>query len=309
MSERSRRHHKEDPASPIGPSLRSLAACGSLGLALFVAPAVAQVTVGQIDQFDGITTDFWERGDNVDNQLVVTGDGDGSQGRIVTFNVIQWSGDYLAAGVDTVRFQAENLGSQEPLVVRLAFGDQLNPATPGSTWYCSVAGFELLPGQSGTLSFPIDPPAFVSVQGAASVEDVMPDGRAMRILCNPEPSARGAIALGFLALDDIAAIGQGTTDAPALALAPALAPAYPNPFNPATTLSFRLPSAQHAVLMITDLRGRHVQTLVQGALPAGEHTVRWNGLGAAGRPVASGVYLARLRAGDHVQSQRLTLLK
>jgi hypothetical protein len=64
---------------------------------------------------------------------------------------------------------------------------------------------------------------------------------------------------------------------------------YPNPFNPSTTLRFGLPSAGNVSLIVYDVLGREVTTLVRGTLDAGYHTATWNALS-----VASGVYFARL---------------
>lgn len=281
----------------------------ALSLVVLATPASAAVTVGQVDTFDGMSRDFWERGDNVDQRLQLTADGNGANGRLVTFNVIQWSGDYRSAGVDSIRFSMENLGSQEPLVVRIAFGDAINPGTPGSTWYCSLEGIELPVGQSATAAFAIDGLAFTRVQGAASFASVMSDVHAMRILHNPVPDARGSIVIGIMAVDDIEAVGLTTTATPMAAAHTMLSPAYPNPFNPQTTLGFRLAASLPVELVVSDLRGRHVRTLVRGELPAGDHNVVWDGTDDAGRQLGSGVYLARLRAGGVMQMQRLALLK
>ena len=80
--------------------------------------------------------------------------------------------------------------------------------------------------------------------------------------------------------------------------------AYPNPFNPTTTLSFALPEGRHARLEIYDVSGRKVDTLLDEDLPAGRHRVVWQA-GAA----ASGVYFARLQAGGDQAVTRLVLLK
>ncbi len=287
--------------------LLATALCGAIA----AAPASAQVSVGQVDGFDTIgSTDFWERGANVDFALELTADGNGRTGKLVTFNVIQWSGDYLTAGVQAIRMDLENPGSQEPLFIRVALGDALNPGTPGSTWFSSLAAVELAPGQSATVTFDLDELALVRVQGTASHADVLGDVRALRILHNPEAAARGVNVIGFLRVDDITALGGATTAAPAAVAVPRLLPAYPNPFNPATTVSFSLPAAAPRVeLVVTDLRGRLVRTLHAGGLPAGTHRVVWNGQDARGEAMASGVYLGTLRAGTTLQSQRLTLLK
>ncbi len=84
---------------------------------------------------------------------------------------------------------------------------------------------------------------------------------------------------------------------------------HPNPFNPATTLAFDLPATQTVRLSIYGLDGRRVCTLVQGALPAGRHTARWDGRDHAGRPAAAGTYLYRLQAGPWSATGKLELVK
>jgi len=94
------------------------------------------------------------------------------------------------------------------------------------------------------------------------------------------------------------------------ALVVSLAPPAPNPFNPLTTIRFRLVSAGAVQVGIFDARGRLLKSLVRDDLAAGEHSVTWNGRDALGRPVASGVYFCKLRAPDGtVLSQKLLLAK
>jgi len=85
--------------------------------------------------------------------------------------------------------------------------------------------------------------------------------------------------------------------------------AYPNPFNPSTTFRFELPSASPVLFTLYDVRGRRVRTLVDQNLPAGEHFVSWDGLDDAGRPVASGVYLFRVKSGIFTPAGKVILLK
>jgi len=85
--------------------------------------------------------------------------------------------------------------------------------------------------------------------------------------------------------------------------------AAPNPFNPRTELSFSAPRADGVVLEVIDLRGRRVRTLVDGAVPPGPRTARWDGADDAGRPVAAGVYFARLAQGGSAITTRLVLVR
>jgi hypothetical protein len=80
--------------------------------------------------------------------------------------------------------------------------------------------------------------------------------------------------------------------------------AYPNPFNPTTTIAFDLPKASHASLTLYDLTGRQVRTLIEEQMSAGHHQIAFDG-GA----LPSGIYFARLNAGNMTQTQKLVLLK
>ena len=81
--------------------------------------------------------------------------------------------------------------------------------------------------------------------------------------------------------------------------------AYPNPFNPTTTVSYGLPIASEVRITVTDMLGRRVAVLEGGGVkPAGHHTVPFD----AG-DLTSGTYLVRMEAGDFVQTRQVVLLK
>lgn len=88
-----------------------------------------------------------------------------------------------------------------------------------------------------------------------------------------------------------------------------LLPNYPNPFRGQTTLRFALPEQQDVRLVIYDVLGRTVRTLVNDQKQSGVHSVRWNGRNDAGQPVASGLYLGRLEVGETTQVTKLLLVK
>ena len=71
---------------------------------------------------------------------------------------------------------------------------------------------------------------------------------------------------------------------------------YPNPVRGNTTISFQLPKAGRATLAVYSVTGQLVKTLASGNLPAGRHSVSWNGQDNGGRKVSSGVYFYRLSA-------------
>lgn len=84
---------------------------------------------------------------------------------------------------------------------------------------------------------------------------------------------------------------------------------YPNPFNPSTVISFQLPEISQVRLMVYNLSGQHVRTLVDAQKPAGRHQVIWDGRNDSGDRLASGVYVYIIFAGDFRATLRMTLLK
>jgi hypothetical protein len=84
---------------------------------------------------------------------------------------------------------------------------------------------------------------------------------------------------------------------------------YPNPFNPVTTIRFALAREGRVSLVVYDVAGRRIRTLVDRSLPAGAHSVEWDGLGDAGAEVQSGVYLYRLRTAAGTETKKAILLR
>ncbi len=89
---------------------------------------------------------------------------------------------------------------------------------------------------------------------------------------------------------------------------------YPNPFNPSTTIEFTLGApgssgGDQVHLNVFNILGQNVKELFDGYLPAGNHSVVWNGDDDGGRHVASGIYLYRLRVGSENQTKKMILLK
>ena len=79
---------------------------------------------------------------------------------------------------------------------------------------------------------------------------------------------------------------------------------YPNPFNPETNLTFDLPIPGYVSLIIYDIRGREVARLADGFYPAGYHHEKFSPV-----ELSTGVYFARLVAGDCSKTQKLLLIK
>jgi hypothetical protein len=84
---------------------------------------------------------------------------------------------------------------------------------------------------------------------------------------------------------------------------------YPNPFNPSTKISYTLPQRDLVRVSIYDMLGRTVVTLVDGEKDKGIHTVDWSAKDERGNPLVSGMYIARLCAGQYVKNTKMILLK
>jgi hypothetical protein len=84
----------------------------------------------------------------------------------------------------------------------------------------------------------------------------------------------------------------------------ALGQNYPNPFNPATTIAFDVPATERVQIEVFNALGQVVAELVNGEVPAGRHTVRFE---ATGLP--SGLYMVRMHAGDFLATRKVNLIK
>ncbi len=90
---------------------------------------------------------------------------------------------------------------------------------------------------------------------------------------------------------------------------PTLCQNYPNPFNASTTLVVVLPMRGEISLTIYNLLGQEVRRLLAGVLSEGKHLVTWHGDDQDGRPVASGLYVAMLRAGGEMHCRKLLMVR
>ena len=100
------------------------------------------------------------------------------------------------------------------------------------------------------------------------------------------------------------------TAVPGPVAAAVLGDAYPNPFNPHTTISFDLRSERPVSLFVYDLSGRLVDVLLDDEMARqGRNEVVWRGKGLDGRRLPSGTYFYRLEAGEWSQTRRMMLVK
>jgi hypothetical protein len=84
---------------------------------------------------------------------------------------------------------------------------------------------------------------------------------------------------------------------------------YPNPFNPSTTIGFALPEAANVSVVIYNISGQVLKTLVNNQFEAGYHQVQWDGTNEMGEQVASGFYFYRLESKDFQQVKKMLMLQ
>jgi flagellar hook assembly protein FlgD len=85
---------------------------------------------------------------------------------------------------------------------------------------------------------------------------------------------------------------------------------YPNPFNPSTTISFNISrkDAKNAKIEIFNIKGQKVKTLVNEVLPAGEHSVVWDGRDYNNKRVNSGLYFYKFKVNGKTAAVKKCLL-
>jgi uncharacterized membrane protein len=105
---------------------------------------------------------------------------------------------------------------------------------------------------------------------------------------------------------------ENPDDEPAVDTLPAVTTlhgAYPNPFNPMTTVRFSLAREQHVRLAVYSTTGRLVNLLVDESFAAGDHPVVWNGTDNAGRGMPSGTYLFQMQTEDGLRASKAVLVR
>jgi len=86
-------------------------------------------------------------------------------------------------------------------------------------------------------------------------------------------------------------------------------PAYPNPFNPVTTIGYYLPNKGSVNITIYDMMGREIKVLQSGIQTPGHSKVQWNATNNKGQPVSAGVYLYQINIDGKMDTKKMVLLK
>jgi len=140
------------------------------------------------------------------------------------------------------------------------------------------------------------------------VDEGADTGEWLTVRVNGQPSSQRVqwTAFGDVVKLDLEATSQPISRVPT---AFALAPNYPNPFNPSTTIKYQVARDEDVALSIWNLAGQLVRELVQAPQAAGCYSVTWDGRDEAGSLLANGVYLYELRAGDFRSARKMVLME
>lgn len=192
-------------------------------------------------------------------------------------------------------FTITNTSTQEaPVYYRLLFDDQALPDDKGDPYAFVGVSPVLEPGETHT------PPeaALIVPEGAGIVASAVTYLVAYAPALNMPDTLTTTITFDLIT-------SVVSESHPALVLYQNV----PNPFNPATTISYTLPEAAFVTLSIYSVVGKLVRTLESENKSPGTHTVVWNGRDRAGTVLSSGVYFYRLQAGDRTLTRKMLLLK
>ncbi len=129
---------------------------------------------------------------------------------------------------------------------------------------------------------------------------------AVQIASNDPANPIITVPITFTMLDNI---NTGISDNGNLPETFSVAQNYPNPFNPETTIRYQLPFAEDVRLVIYNVLGQKVRSLINGRLEPGFYQAKWDGKSDLGQQVSSGIYIYRFEAGEFVRTRKMIMLK
>ncbi|TKJ40838.1 hypothetical protein CEE37_07705 [candidate division LCP-89 bacterium B3_LCP] len=133
-----------------------------------------------------------------------------------------------------------------------------------------------------------------------------PDMGGVVLTAYPELSPANTVVIDILAHFGAGIEGETSLDTP---IDFALTPAFPNPFNPETSFSFRNARLEDVKISVFNLLGQEVRSLFEGLVPPGNHRFTWNGRDDAGVDQAAALYFIRIDNGQSVETLKTLKLK
>jgi hypothetical protein len=176
---------------------------------------------------------------------------------------------------------------------------------PSPDWFVGVSGLDLFAGGFWTPQITVDllPYDAGTDSGPAYISPNQPTTPREPISLKADGPFTGGVPLGTFTFTLV----DPPTTVPAVA--PLQAWSFPNPFNPRTTIRYRMPTAGRLTVAVYDLRGGLVRVLWDRDVEPGDGSIAWEGSNQRGRAAAAGTYIVRLSALNHIAAHRITLVK
>ncbi len=151
-----------------------------------------------------------------------------------------------------------------------------------------------------------DAGATITLTENAFVADYATNGTSTTmIIVAPESNELFTVSGEFVIEDYLAASNDGYINVSlSVPSVYALKAAYPNPFNPTTTIGYAVPKTSDVKVVVYDMLGREAAVLVNSSVEVGNYSVNWNA-----SDLSSGMYLIRMTAGDFTSTQKIMLVK
>jgi len=177
----------------------------------------------------------------------------------------------------------------------------------GKNILCGFISFSSFPATSDTLMYLHFKLKANAAATTVTCDTCLAGGQRVAITDVLAQDQKPTWATGVLLLGGTAVGGDHSAVTP---LAYGLDQNLPNPFNAQTKISFSMPVASHVKLLVYNVLGQEVVTLLDQKMDAAKHEVVWDGFNAQRSPVASGTYFYRLKIGDaYEETRQMTLLK
>ncbi|MGV6831553.1 MAG: T9SS type A sorting domain-containing protein [bacterium] len=269
---------------------------------LVTGVVTAQVTAGQVDDFEDGTTQSWFEGGaspnppvNIstdgpagagDNYLQADSDNSGGNNdpgsRMVIRNIDNWTGDFTAEGIVEVRFDARVFTNDLDLRIAMS-GPGGRIATINAVTVTAGSGWT-------SVSIPIQASDLVAVQGSPSPADILEECFEMRILSSPTPAYQGEAILSRLEVDNITA---STTLSTSEVQSNEVFKIFPNPGKNVMNIALNGTNTDSQV-EVFDILGKRIYSNTLSQLNNQINIASWN----------SGVYLVKITSDNASQTKR-----
>ena len=119
----------------------------------------------------------------------------------------------------------------------------------------------------------------------------------------------GTFKVSVRGVDDVGTVSGINPDHEAIPFTYQLKQNFPNPFNPETKIYFEIPEPQNVTLVIYNMLGQKVRTLINENFKAGQHVINWDGTNDQGIRMSTGMYIYRIKAGDFIAAKKMLMMK